>query len=58
MNKRFTPQLFSEHIIREALKSEKEHSPSEKSLSFLKEIARTFTIERSVQPSLQNFVLN
>ena len=56
MDKKSTP--VTESVIRKALKKEKFPRPSAASLEFLKNFARNFRVEKSVNGDIREFVLN
>ena len=56
MDKKSTP--VTESVIRKALKKEKFPRSSVASLEFLKNFARNFRVEKSVNGDIREFVLN
>jgi hypothetical protein len=56
MDKNSTP--ITEQVISKALKKEKFPSPSASSLEFIKNFARNFRVEKSLNGDFREFVLN
>ena len=49
---------ISEMLIRKALKKEKFPAPTVSSIEFLRNFARNFRVEKSINGDLREFVLN
>ncbi|MBQ8336214.1 MAG: hypothetical protein IJY44_01630 [Bacteroidaceae bacterium] len=59
MDKTFTSEFeISGTVIAQALKNEKYPKPSLSSIEFIKNFARNFRVERSVEGEIREFVLN
>ncbi len=59
MNRTFTPDLnFTDDLLRNAMRNEHEFSPSEFSLSFIKNFARNFRVYGGIDGRAQELVLN
>lgn len=59
MDKTSTPDLkIDGNVISQALKKEKFPSPSSSSLEFIRNFARNFRVEKSINDDIREFVLN